>query len=196
MKIEKKDGKIILKHEYSKDEATQKDKIFDFIERDTGWRRKNGSPVMACTIELNEALTQIKAKPKTEEKTKFKKSEIDAMKNYRKAAEEYGEIIHDKEFDQEVITVSNEDWRKSSYDNSAHDAKDNQNKRKEFSKVKMKLLKEMEILRKKIIGGEENYCLPITSESDMAEYAVKIKEAILKRKKNEGDKTALFYKSA
>ena len=197
MKIEKKDGKIILKHEYSKDEAIQKDIIFDFIERDTGWRRKNGSPVTACTIELNEDLTRIKTtiKDKTEEKPKLKKPEKDAMKNYKKAAEEYGEIIYDKDLNQEVIAVSNEDWRKSSFANSPYDAEDKGNKYKEFSNAKINLFRRMGILQKKLIGGEENYCLAITGEDDIAEYAEKIKEAILKRKEDEGDKTWLIFQN-
>lgn len=181
MKIEKKDGRIILIHEYSKDEATQKNMIFDFVERDTGWRRKNGSHVTACTIELNETLTQTKATPKAEpEKPKFKKSELNAMENYKKGAEEFGEIIQYNA--QEVIAVSDKNWRLSSIANSCVDPR---NRNKEFSDVKKKLFKELKVLQKSTMKYEEYYLLPVTTDGDMAEYAASIKEAIQERQKSE-----------
>ena len=202
LKIEKKGDKIILKHEYSKDEETQNDITFNFVVRDTGWRRNNGSPVMACTIELNnEETTKTAATftPKEEKnekpKPKLRKAVKSALRSFKRAAIEYGEIIHDK--DQEFIALSNNDWRKSSNDNTIYDQDDDEekriktNKRQKFLRSKKELFDEMEILEKKIIGRQENYCLPITEDGEMAEYAAEIKKAILKRKEHEDRQTPL-----
>ena len=89
MKIEGSEGRITLKHEYSKDEAKQKPIVFNLEEREIPeWIREDGKPVTACTIELNDSATTFTA-TQLEKPMKIPQSEITAKDTYAEAAEKY-----------------------------------------------------------------------------------------------------------
>lgn len=161
MKIEGSEGRITLKHEYSKDEAKQKPIVFNLEEREIPeWIREDGKPVTACTIELNDSATTLTA-TQLARPVKIPQSEITAKDTYAEAAEKYGEIITDETRqdgqDKTFIAVCLEKWREVFYENSSADKKGT--KQKQFDRARQLLRENKKLLFIRRINDRDYYCL-------------------------------------
>lgn len=189
MKIEGSDGRITLKHEYSKDEAKQKPIVFNLEERKIPeWVRKDGKPVTACTIELNDSATTLTAN-QLEKSVKIPQSEITAKDTYTEAAEKYGEIITDETRqdgqDKTFIAVCLEKWREVFYENSSADKKGT--KQKQFDRARQLLRENKKLLFIKRIDDRDYYCMNTEDNLLGATLKSKIEERMAKNSERTGN---------
>lgn len=188
LQIEGSNYRVKLIHHYSKDEEKQPPLIFNLEKMEIPeWYFKNGKPVTACTIEINEEATTIAKSDKPLEKAeKLSRHERTGKESYEIAAEKYGETIMDEETGTEIVAVNIEDWRKEFYKRTSSD--NPSTKRGAFNTARGKLYEEKHIFFKRIINDSDYYCLA-TNEA----WGAILKDRIEKRLAENPERTSSLF---
>lgn len=199
------EGQIVFIHEFSKDEATHSDMVFDIETRDTGWKRKNGSPVTSCTIEFNEEETTKRRENRLDingTKAPKKSRTTIAKETFAETVKEHGEVITDTTNSTSYITLSEiEPWGNLFKNQIIEAAKKGgkttkeDSKEKAFYRARKRLVEELKILTVKEINDHECYFLK-TDYTDETLSGATLESLIKQRQEKEAqtERTGEIFK--
>ena len=175
--VSKSGSLLTLEMTKSKDTEIQKPLVFKMHTVDApGFFNSVGEQETTCVLKYDAEFSRLNANE--EKPVKVSKSERFAKETYAEAAREFGTLINDEKTGAEIVALDVEQWRNVFYMKSAADT-DNV-KRVQFNRARKVLLEEKQILFKKVINGQEYYCL----NSDGSSYEKEIKEKIKSRQRD------------
>ena len=164
---------------------------FEEITLPPEWNRKNGTPETSLVPRLSPYSTHNNPEAQKAErlhKRKLNTKQIRGRKSFENAAKEFGIFIQDEETGHELAAVCIEDWRKISYRDDSADNESTQ--RGHFNNDRRQLLEYDGLLTKRIIGGQEYYCidLEVNDSETNDEKTMKLKIICAIQNRNNKDK--------